>query len=256
MDAVRFTARILSQEMIAKDIYSMLLDAREAAEKAVPGQFVSVYMKDASRLLPRPISNCEADKDKGTLRLVYKIAGNGTKEMSGWAAGEEISCLGPLGNGYSPVAGKKALLIGGGIGVPPMVYLAEAIGSKDTVIVAGYRGETFLEEELQRYGQLYIATDDGSKGTHGTVIDCIRQNGISCDIIYACGPKPMLKAVKAYAEEQGIPAFVSLEERMACGIGACYACVVKTKEKDARTNVHSRCVCKDGPVFDIAEVEL
>ena len=122
--------------------------------------------------------------------------------------------------------------------------------------MAGYRDELFLTKELQENGSLYIATEDGSCGTKGTVIDAIKDKGIQGDVIYACGPTPMLKAIKEYAMEKGIECQLSLEERMACGIGACLACVCKSKDKDAHSNVNNKRICKDGPVFLAEEVEL
>ena len=138
-----------------------------------------------------------------------------------------------------------------------MVGLAEALKDKAEVqIVAGYRDELFLTKELQENGSLYIATEDGSCGTKGTVIDAIKDKGIQGDVIYACGPTPMLRAIKEYAIEKGIECQLSLEERMACGIGACLACVCKSKDKDAHSNVNNKRICKDGPVFLAEEVEL
>lgn len=122
--------------------------------------------------------------------------------------------------------------------------------------MAGYRDELFLTKELQENGSLYIATEDGSCGTKGTVIDAIKDKEIQGDVIYACGPTPMLRAIKEYAMEKGIECQLSLEERMACGIGACLACVCKSKDKDAHSNVNNKRICKDGPVFLAEEVEL
>ena len=122
--------------------------------------------------------------------------------------------------------------------------------------MAGYRDELFLTKELQENGSLYIATEDGSCGTKGTVIDAIKDKGIQGDVIYACGPTPMLRAIKEYAMEKGIECQLSLEERLACGIGACLACVCKSKDKDAHSNVNNKRICKDGPVFLAEEVEL
>ena len=120
-------------------------------------------------------------------------------------------------------------------------------------ILAGYRdAQTFLKEEFEANGELYISTEDGSVGTKGNVMDAIRENGLKADMIYACGPTPMLRAIKQYAEEQGIECYISLEERMACGIGACLACVCK----DAHSNVNNKRICKDGPVFLATEVEI
>ena len=177
--------------------------------------------------------------------------------MSTYQAGDDIELIGPLGNGFMQREGKKAILIGGGIGIPPMVQLAEELKEKaDVRIVAGYRDELFLTEELKERGVLYIATEDGSVGTKGTVIDAIKEQGVTGDVVYACGPTPMLRAIKEYAKEQGMECQLSLEERMACGIGACLACVCKSTEKDHHTNVNNKRICKDGPVFLAEEVEL
>jgi dihydroorotate dehydrogenase electron transfer subunit len=162
--------------------------------------------------------------------------------------------MGPLGNGFT-LEGKKAILIGGGIGIPPMLELAKQLQCEKTIVL-GYRDVTFLDQEFKYLGQVYISTEDGSTGTKGNVIDAIKANGLEADLIYACGPTPMLRGVKAYATEHGIPAQLSMEERMACGIGACLACVCKTKEKDHHSNVNNKRICKDGPVFYADEIEL
>ncbi len=245
---------VLSQNMIAKDIYSLWLKASDVAGYAKPGQFVNVYTDDASLLLPRPISICEINKDQGTLRLVYRIAGKGTKRLSRLLAGDEIRILGPLGNGFPLIKDKKAMLIGGGIGIPPMLELAKNLD--DPVIVAGYRDELFLKNELSKAGNLHISSDSGLFGIKGTVIDVISADGLCADIIYACGPMPMLSAVKKYAKEKGIKAYISLEERMACGIGACLGCVCRTAKKDPHTHVNNTRICTEGPVFDAEEVEI
>jgi len=152
--------------------------------------------------------------------------------------------------------GKKAFLIGGGIGIPPMVELSKQLKGEKQIIV-GYRdAQLFLKEELDKNGTVYVATDNGSVGTAGTVLDAIRENDLTADVIYACGPTPMLRALKAYAEEKGIECWISLEERMACGVGACLGCVCKSKEVDHHSHVHNKRVCKDGPVFLSTEVEL
>lgn len=251
------TAVILEQREISEQIYSLWLHADDIVREARPGQFVSVYCRDESRLLPRPISICELDKESGRLRLVYRAVGAGTQEFSGYGPGETLELVGPLGNGFPLDKGyEKPLLIGGGIGVPPMVELAKWLPG-DKAIVSGYRnGDLFLKEELSRNAALYVATEDGSAGTKGNVLDAVRENRIEADAIFACGPAPMLRALKAYAAEQGIDCYLSLEERMACGIGACLACVCTSKDVDAHTNVKNKRICKDGPVFAAEEIEL
>ncbi len=248
---------VISQECIAKDIYSMWISTKAIAREAKPGQFVSVYTKDASRLLPRPISLCEIDREKDALRIVYRIAGDGTREFSRLRAGDTIDILGPLGNGFplEEAKGKRVMLMGGGIGIPPMLETAKAIQG-EKIIVSGYRDELFLTEELNAAGQLYLATEDGSAGTKGNVLDAVKAHRLEADLIFACGPTPMLRAIKAYALDKGIPCWVSMEEKMACGIGACLACVCKSTEVDGHSQVHNKRICKDGPVFLSTEVEL
>lgn len=250
------TAKILSQNKIADEIYSMWIET-SAAKEAKPGQFIDVYVNDDSKLLPRPISICEVKDD--SLRIVYRVVGGGTKIMSTYKEGDEIQIIGPLGNGFDMKDG-KAILVGGGIGIPPMVELAknlsEKIGKENVISVMGYRDEIFLVDELEQFSTVVIATEDGSTGTKGTVIDALNENGVDGDVLYACGPIPMLKALKDWANEKGIECQISLEERMACGIGACLACVCKTKEKDEHSNVCNKRICKDGPVFDANEIDF
>ena len=124
-------------------------------------------------------------------------------------------------------------------------------------MVLGYRdANLFLKKEFEAYGQVYVATEDGSAGTRGNVLDAIREHGLTADVMYACGPTPMLRALKEYAAQNHIRCYISLEEKMACGIGACLACVCKSKDVDHHTNVHNKRICKDGPVFLAEEVEL
>ena len=136
-----------------------------------------------------------------------------------------------------------------------MLELAKNLNCEKQMVL-GYRDALFLNDEFEQYGKVYVATEDGSAGTKGNVIDAIKANGLEADVIYACGPTPMLRALKAYAAENGIECWLSLEEKMACGIGACLGCVCKTKEKDAHSNVCNKRICKDGPVFLATEVEI
>jgi dihydroorotate dehydrogenase electron transfer subunit len=278
-------AVVVDQSSLGNGIYDLTLKTDKIAKAARAGQFVSVYSNDKSKLLPRPISLCGINRDDDTIRLVYRVTGEGTgtEEFSKLVRGDKVRILGPLGNGFTVQPGKKAFLIGGGIGVPPMLQLAKDINagivqtsgeesnqgqtamegaeSKTAVcdmnIVMGYRDEnTFLLDEFKEQAASFVATEDGSVGTKGNVIDAIKENALEADVIYACGPMPMLRALKAYAAEHDMDCFVSMEERMACGIGACLACVCKTKDKDAHSNVKNKRICKEGPVFDAKEVEL
>lgn len=255
MSAKMITVSVNSQKKLAEGIYSMWLSVGTMADEAKPGQFISVYSNDSSRLLPRPISICEVDKEFRALRIVYRVVGEGTKEFSKLRAGQKVRIMGPLGNGFF-LKDKRAILVAGGIGIPPMLELAKMLDCEKTIVL-GYRdAQTFLSEELSAYGDVVIATEDGSVGTKGNVLDAIDENHVDGEVIYSCGPTPMLKALSAYAKEKGIECQISLEEKMACGIGACLACVCKSKEKDEHTNVHNKRICKDGPVFYAEEVEL
>lgn len=251
------TVTVVSQKQIAEQIYDLWLET-ELAEEAHAGQFVAVYPHNAATLLPRPISICEVDRDRGRMRLVYRIAGKGTAEFSACRTGDNLEVLGVLGNGFpvEKAAGKKVFLMGGGIGIPPMLQLAKELDA-DKHILLGYRNQDlFLQEDLAENGQVYIATEDGSVGVQGNVMDIIRVNELQADVIMACGPVPMLRAIKAYAKEQGIEAYISLEERMACGVGACLGCVCRTKEIDHHSHVNNARICTDGPVFEAGDVEI
>ena len=238
---VKEWCRVASQEEIAAGIYSMWLETPSIAAQARPGQFVSLYCQDGSRLLPRPISLCEIDGKNGRLRLVYRVAGKGTAEFSGLKAGDQISVLGPLGNGFplEEAAGKSVFLMGGGIGIPPMLETAKQLRA-DKQLILGYRDDCFLLEEFEKAGTVYA----------------VREQELSAEVIFACGPTPMLRAVKQYAAVRGIPCWISMEEKMACGIGACLACVCQSREVDGHSHVHNKRICKDGPVFEASEVEL
>ena len=251
---------LISQQEISEGIFDMTFAAPGIAGEALPGQFVDIYCNNASRILPRPISLCGIDKEQGLLRMVYRAGGKGTKEFSEMQAGTKVNVIGPLGNGFplEEAAGKTVMLFGGGIGVPPMLETAKTLKAAGVKVIAvmGYRSDCFLSEEFEKYAELVIATEDGSRGTKGNVMDAVRENGLTADLAFACGPKPMLRAIKAYFEEKDIPCWISLEERMACGIGACLACVCQTTEVDAHSQVKNKRICKDGPVFRSTEVIL
>ncbi|MDO4473726.1 MAG: dihydroorotate dehydrogenase electron transfer subunit [Eubacteriales bacterium] len=260
MAKTKESAVVISQESLADGIFSMWIKT-EAAKEAKPGQFMSLYTTDGSKLLPRPISICEIDKEQMALRMVYRVTGEktGTEQFSKLQSGDTIPVIGPLGNGFpfEKAKGKKAFLMGGGIGVPPILELAKQMQCEEKQIVVGYRdSHTFLREQFEENGSLYISTEDGSVGSKGNVMNAIEENNLKADIIFACGPTPMLRAIKTYAQENDIECYISLEERMACGIGACLACVCKSKDVDHHSNVHNKRICKDGPVFLASEVEI
>ena len=246
--------RIASKKAIGRDIYSFEIYCPAAAQAAVPGQFVHIRANGFT--LRRPISICGIDKDKGTLRIVFEIRGEGTAEIARLNEGDLIDMLAPLGHGFTlmPEA-KKTVLIGGGIGTPPMLPLAGIYGDK-AVVISGFRNASavILQEDFRRTGaETILCTDDGSMGIHGFVTDPLKElaakGGI--DAVYACGPMPMLKNIAAICRENGIYCEISLEERMACGIGACLGCACRTVRNDEEYFAH---VCKDGPVFKAEEV--
>ena len=255
-------AKVIAQKLLADGIYDMWLET-ELAEDAHPGQFVGVYPAGKATLLPRPISICEVDRDKRAIRLVYRVVGQGTAEFTLYQPGDYISILGVLGNGFplEKSEGKRVLLMGGGIDVPPLLQTAKelkTLGKAASVVsVLGYRdSQTFLREDFEKAAELVIATEDGSLGTKGNVIDAIKANSLKADVIYACGPMPMLRAIKTYAAENGMKAYLSLEERMACGVGACLGCICKTKDIDAHSQVKNARICTDGPVFDADDLDM
>ena len=247
----------MSQKQIAEQVYDLWLETR-LAKDAHPGQFVAVYPNHESTLLPRPISICEVSEDKRRLRLVYRVAGKGTAEFASYGAEDSLEILGVLGNGFpiDKAKGKRVFLMGGGIGIPPMLELAKRLDCRKQILL-GYRDkDLFLQEDLARYGDVYVATEDGSVGTKGNVMDIIKAHGLAADVIMACGPMPMLRAIKKYAGENKIEAYISLEERMACGVGACLGCVCRTTKVDAHSHVHNARICTDGPVFEAGEVDI
>lgn len=278
----RENVRVLSCNRIGTDIFSLRLQTEHIAAAAKPGQFVSVYANDSARLLPRPISVCEADGESGVLRLVFRIAGEGTREFSKFQEGDRVDITGPLGNGFPLEAakGKKVFLIGGGIGIPPMLELAKRLTETgenreerceknckersgesregnfkaSCKAILGYRDEIFLREDFPC--ETVIATEDGSAGTKGNVLDAIREHHLEADVIFACGPTPMLRALKQYAQEHGIECWLSMEEKMACGIGACLSCVCRSTGIDEHSQVKNKRVCTEGPVFRSTEIEV
>ena len=242
-------AKILSQEEIAPNIYRMVIENDEVAKSATIGAFVNLYPKQKHLLLPRPISICEIGVH--TLTLVYGAVGEGTKEFASYQQGDSIRVSTAQGTGFTLQEKKTHVLVGGGIGVPPLLELAKQLKGEKRVVL-GFREDPFLIEEFEKTGsRVYIATDTGKHGFKGNVLELIKEEGITGDYYYSCGPKVMLKALAAYCNEKEIPIQVSLEERMGCGYGACVGCVCKTKTKEGTV---SKKVCKEGPVFLGSEV--
>ncbi|MDV2885343.1 dihydroorotate dehydrogenase electron transfer subunit [Alkalihalophilus pseudofirmus] len=252
--------KVESQRLVADRIYELICSGEQVKQMVNPGQFV--HLKTGSfddLLLRRPLSICDVDRSSETLKMIYRVEGKGTERLSHKKSGDEIDLLGPLGTGF-PVEeaqpGETALLVGGGIGVPPLYYLSKQLISRGVRVihVLGFQSkkDVFYEEEFKQLGDTYIATVDGTYGTNGFVTDAIDEMELQSDILYSCGPTPMLRALSDLYK--GKRAYVSLEERMGCGIGACFACVCHTE--DDPTGTSYRKVCTDGPVFKVGEVVI
>ena len=285
--SIKSKARIMEKTELADGIYSMTLCA-DLCSKAEPGQFVMVYPNNGAKLLGRPICIASVKKDtagsgEDLLRIVFRTVGDGTREIASYGEGDRLFIEGPLGHGYptdEAISGRKHIvLLGGGLGAPSLLYLAESLtvlmNTESTVAenavpkiqekphitaILGYRDSSlkhFLADDFRLLGiNTVIATDDGSEGLKGNVIDALKETVKEPDLIYACGPLPMLSAVKKYAGAAGIKAYISMEERMACGVGVCLGCVAKTVKEDPHSHVKNARVCTEGPVFDADEVDI
>lgn len=246
---------ILEKRAIAKDTYSFTLDCPEVAEIAQPGQFVHILPKGYG--LRRPISIAGIDKERGTLRIVFAVRGKGTDVLAGLNQGDAMDMIAPIGHGFTLMSeAAHVILVGGGIGVPPMLPLAAYYGRKATAI-SGFRSfpQVILQEELEAFGANTICcTEDGTAGAVKGFVTTPLEQFLSegADAVYACGPVPMLKAVAEVCIRNGVYCEISLEERMACGIGACLGCACRTKTENG--GEHFQHVCKNGPVFKAEEV--
>lgn len=251
---------VVSQKEIAHSIYELTLQGELVHEMKEPGQFVHLKANTSmDPLLRRPISICNIDHDKSQFTMIYRAEGKGTTLLAECGEGDLIDVLGPLGNGFptsEAAQGDVALLVGGGIGVPPLYELSKRLLAQGTKVIhiLGFQTSdvAFYEEEFSKLGPTYLATVDGTQGTKGFVTDVIQNEGIDFDILYSCGPTPMLKALESSYTNKKV--FLSLEERMGCGIGACFACVCHTA--DDPTGYSYKKVCTDGPVFKAGEVVL
>ncbi len=234
---------IISNEQLTATVYKMVI-AGDTSAITAPGQFANLKLDGL--FLRRPISIC--DYDDKTITLIYKVVGEGTEQMAGMVAGDTVDVLVGLGNGYSiEKSGDKALLIGGGVGVPPLYNLCKKLqaAGKTVTVVLGFntKAEIFLENEFAALGAtVLVATADGSYGVKGFVTDAMRD--VEYDYFFTCGPMPMFKAIEAVATTSGQYSF---EERMGCGFGACMGCSCKTKYGNKR-------ICKDGPVLEREEI--
>jgi dihydroorotate dehydrogenase electron transfer subunit len=238
---------ITDLQWLTGDVVSITVDAGGLAQQAKPGQFVNIKCGEGL-LLRRPISICDVEGD--LLTVVFQVKGEGTAWLSQCQAGEMLDILGPLGHGYTVPEG-KVLVVGGGIGVPPMLYAARCCQSADACVGFRSKDHAILLDELNAVcGKVLVTSDDGTIGAHGFV-DALVRKALAQDryaAVFACGPKPMLKSVYLAAKEGNTPCFVSMEERMGCGVGACLVCACSV-------GGHYKHVCKDGPVFDAEEVD-
>lgn len=257
MHATQGIYLITAAEQLSPLGYRFTIACPQVAKTAKAGQFV--HIRCEGFMLRRPISICSIDPMEDSITIVFEVRGEGTHWLATRKAGDPIDMMAPLGNGFALLPpDKKAILIGGGIGTPPMVGLAEHYG-KNAHAIIGFRSKeaVLLEDTLAATGAaLSLCTDDGSAGHKGFVTDILSQclETDKPDILYACGPTPMLKAVAALAKTHKVRCQLSLEERMGCGVGACLVCVCKIKE--ANGEIAHKCVCKNGPVFEAEEVEF
>ena len=234
--------KIISNKKISKAVYKMVLEG-DTSKITAPGQFVNIKLEE--KFLRRPISVCDCEENK--LTLIYKVVGEGTELLSKMPEGKELDILTGLGNGYDISKSERPVLIGGGVGVPPLYYLAKCLveaGQKPSVILGfNTKDEVFLEDEFKSFGvETFVTTADGSYGIKGFVTDVLDK--VDFDYFYTCGPMPMFRAIEAVVKTSGQYSF---EERMGCGFGACMGCSCKTKGGYKR-------ICKDGPVLEREEI--
>lgn len=253
---------IVCQKQLAPRIYQMTLTGELVKEMKIPGQFVHIKVPRADLLLRRPISLNQIDIENKTCTIIYRVEGDGTRVFSEMIAGEKLDVMGPLGNGFDVSGlkeGQKAYVVGGGIGIPPMYELSKQLNERGVEVVhfLGYASKevAYFQDEFSALGNTYFATDDGSLGVHGNVGHLLKDavKNEQPDVVYACGANGMLKAVaEIFSDKKDV--FLSMEQRMACGMGACYACVCHVKEDE--TGTKSVKVCDEGPIFRASEVVL
>ncbi len=238
---------VASNVELNSSLIELKINVGEIADYCKAGQFASIYVNDKSKILPRPISISEIDRENKVLTFVIQIVGEGTKQLAGLKLNDRVSLLLPLGNGYEldEVEG-LVYLVGGGVGIPPLVQAYKELKAKglDVKVILGFRSETFLTDRFEAK-DLFICTDDGSTGFKGNVVEQLKALEVPSEI-FSCGPKPMLMGVVEYAKEKSIKTQISMEERMACSIGVCLGCVIKVRSGD---EVVTKKVCVDGPVF-------
>lgn len=243
---------IIKKLNLAKDCYDFTIACKEIADIAEAGQFVHVLANGFA--LRRPISICEIDRTNGTIRIVFEVRGEGTSVIAQINEGMLIDIIGPLGHGFTLLdKTKKIIVIGGGIGTPPMLEVANHYDNPTAIIGFRSANAVILHKDFCDVSNTILCTDDGTQGEKGYVTTALEKEIENAEMIYACGPHVMLKGVIDIANKHNVPCEVSLEERMACGVGACLVCACKTVKDGKEYFAH---VCKDGPVFKSEEVVL
>ncbi len=245
--------RVAEYKWLNDSSYVITLESDLPVESIQPGNFAEVEVPHATDVfLRRPLSVLDVDYERRTLSFYVKILGKGTRRMGSYPVGEPVSVIYPLGNAFTQKENANVLIVGGGSGIAPFILLARALKSKGTNITflfgARKKEDIVLTEEFGEYGDILVTTEDGSMGEQGLVTDhSVFKGDMSFDHIYTCGPDPMMKAVARIAKEKNLPCEVSLENMMACGFGACLCCVTET-------TTGNRCVCTEGPVFNMKEL--
>lgn len=252
--------KIIRNEQLGPAVYRMEIASDYISKTAVPGQFVNIKCCEGiNALLRRPISICTVNREAGSFSIVYQLKGTGTELLAKKTTGDTVDIIGPLGKAFdlNPKY-KKIAVLGGGIGIFPLFYLLQESKAEVKKAFLGFRSKELvvLKKEFADVSEIAISTDDGSEGYHGLVTDLLEKDLIekTIDIIYACGPMPMIRKAAQLAAKYSIPCQVSMEQRMGCGIGACLVCACKTKAGISETEWKYSHVCKDGPVFWSTEV--
>jgi len=265
-----YTGKVVSHHEIVRDHFAMSVTSPARVCEALPGQFVMMRIKDREEpFLSRPLSICSTSIKGGeaTVELLYRIQGRGTRMFSRLKEGDELTVMGPLGRGFDvPELARRLVLVAGGMGIVPLSFLAESVRKDNAnrqMEVICYVGAQSPELLLGRdrleavCSKVLVSTEDGGEGYCGTVTELLERDmplfGHEGDMMFCCGPRPMLKRIAELVEGSSISCQVSMEERMACGVGVCLGCAVRVKSEDT-THRYMR-VCREGPVFDIREID-
>lgn len=244
-------AEILSNRRVGPDVFRMEIASPFLAEESVPGQFLQVRIEGSGLLLRRPLGIAEADAGAGTIAMYYRVVGKGTAALAEMKPGQTVNCLGPLGQGFS-LKSERPLLVGGGMGLAPLLFLAQRFQGKGAVLMGGRnKAEVFWADFFSPFAkQVFTTTDDGSVGEKGFTTSLLPTllEKYRFDVLFTCGPDIMMRKIWEIAEKADVPCQVSLERRMACGLGACLSCVIDTTDGGRKK------VCQDGPVFWAQEV--